>query len=517
MTPRDAGTTAPIRDAGSRPPHDAGVVPHDPRFDAFAAAFEAERRANNVSGAAVAIVEGGRVTFAQGFGTRSPVGGAAPTPSTLFRIGSVNKALTAAVLLGLLDQQGVAVNSPLVGVVPELSFSRDATWAPSISLEHLLTHSSGIVDHTVIFAEPSQHGDAALNDFLTGEFENIGYLMSPAGSFYNYSNPNYALAGLAIERLAQTSYREAMQTRLFEPLGMRRTFFLGTDVVADGDYATGAGFDDNGTSIVVEPDTYENAWARPAGFAYSTVLDLAAFVRFLRDGNPAVLSDARRTQMMAPQINTLDLGDLSHYGYGLSVYEGLFLPSGFVRTRVVQHDGAIPGFSASIWYVPAADFGFVLLANADGAYFFDSIVMALEEIAVMPAPTAAPDIGPDPAKNVDYVGRYSDPYEFGSIIVSQIDGRLEVILPDLDNANVPYRRELEPYTRDNFVLYVNDYPLVLTFVLDQRGRAAFVRNRLFVGTRTNTLRADPIAIDRAKLLERVARASRERGPLSFVR
>jgi len=58
----------------------------------------------------------------------------------------------------------------------------------------------------------------------------------------------------------------------------------------------------------VAPDSYDNAWARPAGYAFSSVVDYAKFVQFLYSGNASVLADSERLAMQSPQVSTLDIG-----------------------------------------------------------------------------------------------------------------------------------------------------------------------------------------------------------------
>ena len=133
--------------------------------------------------------------------------------------------------------------------------------------------------------------------------------MDPPGTFYNYANPNFDLAGLALERAGGVSYRQAVADRVLSPLGMTRTFFLPSEVIADGDFSDGASTTATGDPWDVKPDSYDNAWLRPAGYAFSSVLDYAKFIQFLYAGNASVLVGqlcARRCR--PPQVNMLDIG-----------------------------------------------------------------------------------------------------------------------------------------------------------------------------------------------------------------
>src|SRR5690606_16505048 len=114
----------------------------------------------------------------------------------------------------------------------------------------------------------------------------------------------------------------------FAPLGMDRTFFRAEDVLADGDYAIGASAYPGVPSVVL-PDSYENVWARPAGYATSSVEDLAKFVLFLMHGDEDVLSANHHQAMQTARVDTQELLDLVGYGYGLQVLDGAFLGRAF--------------------------------------------------------------------------------------------------------------------------------------------------------------------------------------------
>src|SRR5690348_14159671 len=99
--------------AGSTRPGRAGDGPIPPKYAAFAAAFDQERQQMGVSGASVALIENGEVTFAHGFGTKGPNSHEPVDAETLFRVGSMTKALTATALLGLVQEATIDLDSPL--------------------------------------------------------------------------------------------------------------------------------------------------------------------------------------------------------------------------------------------------------------------------------------------------------------------------------------------------------------------------------------------------------------------
>lgn len=116
---------------------------------------------------------------------------------------------------------------------------------------------------------------------------------------------------------------------------MLRTYLRPAPVQADGDYAVGHCF------------ACDCGWTRPAAGAYSSVLDLAEYVKFLRAGDPLVLADSWRNAMQQPQIDTEHLVDESHYGYGLTVDLGIYFdPANLAEFRAVKaiwHGGNYTG------------------------------------------------------------------------------------------------------------------------------------------------------------------------------
>ncbi len=461
------------------------------RFEPLVESLQNELDDLGVPGVAVAVIEGGKVTFSQGFGSKHPDTVDPVQPTTLFRIGSVNKMLTSVGLLQLVEQGQVTLDAPITDYLTEFSFSQDPNWAPSIKVQHLLAQTSAIFDYLEIDVAVGYKADNALANYLNGVFETFAYLMAPAGRMYNYSNPNFMLAGLLTETVSGQYYREYLDQHVFTPLGMDRTFFLPANVLADGDYAYGDTVHwETGDPLVAAPDSYDNAWARPAGYAFSSVLDLAKLVLFLRNGNTQVLADAQWQAMQQPQFDTEELLDLKHYGYGLFIDNGFFIngtDSDYYNMKMISHGGDISGFAADVYYVPDLDFGFVTLANGDGGHFRQSLAVAIETLCALPAPAQSPDLTIDPDTFDLFTGEYYDEHSVGTIEVTRQANVLYVSIPALDAGSVPYQANLLPYRPNNFVLYIQNFPLVVTFIMNEQGTAAeYFRTRAFVATRVST-------------------------------
>ncbi len=483
---RPPADAAPPADSG-REYEDASQPPIEPRFAEVAAAFEAQMQGFGAPGAALALIEGGQVTFARGFGVRHPDRPAPVGPATRFRIASCTKTLTAVALLRLVDEGRVDLNEPITTYVPDFRLAQDESWAPSILVRHLIEHATGIYDYLELNVQPRFNGDDGLQRYLLGRYAAVGYLMAPSGRMYNYSNPNFALAALVQEVVSGVPYRIYLQDEVLRPLGMDRTVVLPDEVLADDDYATGLSRDGAGGRWLAEPDTYDNGWGRPAGFVFSTVEDMAAYVQFLRAGAPEVLGPELHAAMQQPQRPTEEVLDFTAYGFGLLVHDGWFCGEGataLCTTRQVHHNGAIPGFSSEFWYLPELDFGMVTLASTDGAYFGNTFVLAARTLAGLgpggPLPEA---FGMSPDDYDRYAGEFTDNFSFGAITVTRSGRRLLVEMPDLDAAEVDYEATLEPMWRDNFVLNVQGHPMQATFLFDEAGKVEYLRTRYAVGRR----------------------------------
>jgi CubicO group peptidase (beta-lactamase class C family) len=474
--------------SGSTASSGSGDAPIPAKYQAFASAFDQERQQLGVPGASVALIEHDEVTFAHGFGTKGPNSQEPVGAKTLFRIGSMTKALTATALLGLVQSGAVSLDATLTSLVPDVAIS-DAIDLSTLTVRQLLSHQSGLYDYLVV-SGPTD--DAALSQFLTShDYAANEYFMDPPGTFYNYSNPDYYLAGLVLERAGGVPYRQAVAERVLSPLGMSRTFFLPAEVIADGDFSNGKSTASDGSLWDVRPDSYDNSWARPAGFAFSSVVDYAKFVQFLAAGNGTVLADPQREAMQSPQVNMLDPGgveaDIQSYGFGLVVDREFQVGNSAYVTKLVWHDGAIPGFTSFFCFLPSTGSGIVWFANADDVEFTTSIVLALQSFAGLTNPTTTPPPGVavDTSLFPSYAGTYDDTNGIGLVTVTASAGTLSIDIPSFDAVNTPYDQVLRPTSMDNFVVTVQGSQIPLTFIADSTGNYMWIRTRIAVGKRVS--------------------------------
>ena len=126
----------------------------------------------------------------------------------------------------------------------------------------------------------------------------------------------------------------------------------------------------------ITPESYDNTWAAPAGFIWSSVMDLSHWGQFLLKGNEDVLSEELRQDMTEPLVSTRQLGTLQSYGYGMFSAVGVYSEEGYHPLDWAYHGGDIPGYTTDLFIIPEFDIGFVFLAGADYAHLSNSLIKA---------------------------------------------------------------------------------------------------------------------------------------------
>ncbi len=466
----------------------------DPRFDDFMVALQADLDESPAYGVSVAIRQAGQPDFAWALGYRDGEGTEPLTRDTLLMIGSTTKMFTATALLQAVEGGVLALDDSLGDLLPDLEFALDASWEDAVLAEHLITHRGAFVD-AVDWAGPAD--DDELSDFLLGEFPDNYWLMAPPGEFFNYSNPGFSYAGLVTEVLDSEgrAWPEVMRDRVFEPLGMDRTYVRAADAEADGDWAESHGYIDVLTAAVGTVDmsnVTDPASQRPAGSStWSTPSQMLQMAGFLLDGDPDVLGDDLRTAITTAQVETdyeglyADGAYGREYGYGVSLSPGLVTgDERWLETRAWCHGGATLSFASRFCVLPDHGFAISILASGYGANFDASLAAAVETLVdglSEPGDYEGPIVEGD--RLDDHVGAYEDPYNVGEMIIDRTDDALTIEMPLLDLYRVPYQADLVPYSSDIHLLWVDGYWYELTFIGEADTPSSWVRNRSFVGSR----------------------------------
>jgi len=432
-------------------------------------------------GAAVAVILDGELLYESGYGVKRRMLSGVVDADTIFRIGSVTKQMTAAVVMQQVELGRVDLKAPVTDYIPELEIS--GKWpADRITLLHTLTHTTGYPD---LINDVTSTGDQALSRWAANQ--TAVELHAPPGSFWNYSNPNFIIAGLVAERASGTPYRDLYKESLWEPAGMHSTTFDPDEVMATRNYATGHYIDDaTGREHYLSPRDNDLWAAGPAGFAFSTVGDLAHWALLLTDGGGPVLSPYSAATMQDPH-QWMHFDPHRFYGYGIMVedYEGL---------DVRQHGGNVAGFGTYLLWVPDRRFVVALLTNVTSS--LTSAAYCIVDEVLAPAPVPPPDLTTDPSTWWRYVGDYRFTDNEGATTEATVyfeGDQLMGSLTDPAQPGLTFVTELEQVFLDTFLYDSNGDSFGATDITfcSTRGEPGFLmwaRNRRAVGERKLTPR-----------------------------
>lgn len=500
--PGDTAEPPPTTDSTPTPTPTPPPPARDPRFDAAADALVAALGPNHAVGVSIAVREGGEVTWAEGFGTADPTGEVDVTPDTIFQIGSTTKQMTATLLLQEVQAGSVSLDEPVGTTLPEFSLRRDPTWSATATWHHLLSHQGGLVD-SLDWGGPSD--DAELSRWHYRDFELLAYPMSAPGAFWNYANPHFTLAGLAVEELddAGRAFPDIITEDLFVPLGMSSTFARKAEVEAAGGFATSVGvtLDDYAPAPLTMAEVLDPASVRPAGLVWSTPTDMTRWGSFLLHGDPAVLADDLRAGLTTAHVPTLYYDEHMAYGYGVFVWDQYPFEDGFRALRVWEHGGNTLSMTSVLVVLPEHDVALSILSNGYGDDWQAAVEAVLRAVVTpLPEPT-----GYEPALDLAdldrHTGRYVDPYNVGDIEVTAGGSTgLTVSIPLLATYGYTLEAELTPHSTDVWGAVIDGVEYDLTFVRDPGGGPdTWVRNRAFVGRRDDGVTArrappDPAAV-----------------------
>ncbi len=465
----------------------------DGTYDDLAALFDDDRLDWDAPGRAVAVFKDGEIVWCAGLGSRNPrKKSEGLEPDAIFRIASITKPITAIGVLQEVEAGSLSLDETVPSIIGDWDFWRNPGWTSTMTVAHLLTQEAAIYDYLAIEGSTKNQ---ALRDFVEGDLVNDWFLTATPGSFWNYSNDNFIVAGRVLEVATGRSYSEKITDDVLLPLGMERTFFDPDDVLADGNYASSVSYDWDGllSERRVEPDSYDNGWGRPAGYVFSNVVDLSRLGIWAMDGG-GVLGDELRYEMQAPIADLLmPLPGISHYGYGWFSDVGLQTSDGLVEVPTVYHMGDMPGFAADLYLFPGEGVGVAVLTSKDYAHVSADILA--ETVATFAElPDAVPlDIDVSDLDLNQYVATYNDPYNVGTMEFYVDGDDLMLDMPLLDTNFVPYSKRLIPWTPDNFYLQIQGLILPITFI-EEGGEFRWARTRFFVGQNENvapTARSQP--------------------------
>lgn len=294
------------------------------------------QKKNAFNGTAL-VVQHGNILLYKGYGFKNIITKTLNDTGTIYRIGSLTKPFTAAVILRLIEQHALSLQDPLSKFLPGYPHG------DSITIEHLLTHTSGVKEYLqieVIQNLPDSAPPIALEKLIS-YFSHEALTIQP-GKKFAYSNSNYILLAAIIEKITGEKYEQVVRRCIFEPAAMQHSGF-DFKHVKDSSKATGHPNMRN-NSIVGED--FDSSWAPGCGAMYSTVMDIYKWYRALYNGK--VIQDSTRELAFVRRK-----GD---YGYG-------WINEKKQGRTCISHAGGVPGFLANLQFYPREDLCVILLSN----------------------------------------------------------------------------------------------------------------------------------------------------------
>lgn len=302
---------------------------------------------NNKFMGSLAIQENNQIVFEKNYGFADVKNKIKAGADTRYKIGSITKTFTSVVILQLVEEKKLTLDTKLSRFFPTIKNSEN------ITIENLLNHSSGIYSFTndadyAVYAKLPKTRSELMKKIKAGKpvFE--------PGEKAEYSNSNFVILGWIIEDLTKKSYAENIDSRIVKKLGLKNTGFA-------------SGAKNEAISYAWDGKTWQEAQKEDmsipggAGAILSSASDLTNFINSLFSGK--LLKQA-----------SLDIMTTMDKGYGKGIFA---MP--FAERKFYGHEGGIENFTSSLTHYPKEKLSIALLDNGQG-YEMDGIMIGILSI-----------------------------------------------------------------------------------------------------------------------------------------
>lgn len=285
--------------------------------------------------------------YVRAFGVADTASGRPMTTGLYSRIGSVTKTFTATAVLQLVDAGAVRLDDPIARYVPGVP------GGDAITVRRLLTMRSGLADYTKVDGFQQSVMSDPHRQFTPAELLDWAFRM-PAdfapGEKFEYSNTNYVLLGLLVEKVGGTPIADYLNSHILVPLRMAHTGFP-TDTQLPNPHAQGYTEPEGDSGVPVDATDWTASFTWAAGAMTSTLDDMRIWLPALASGT--LLSPELQAQrLMTPP----EAGGPTGFGYGM----GVFTLDGWVG-----HNGSVPGYQTVAVYLPERATTLVVMINTD--------------------------------------------------------------------------------------------------------------------------------------------------------
>jgi CubicO group peptidase (beta-lactamase class C family) len=370
-------------------------------------------------GCAVAVSQNGKPFVSRAYGSADLERDVSLNPGSIFDAGSLRKQFVAAAVLLLVEEKRLSLSDDVRKYIPELP-----DYGHKITLDHMLTHTSGLRDWTGLL--PLAGGDP---DALTIILRQRGLNFAP-GEEWAYSNSGYVLLTEIVARTSGMRFSEFTRKRLFEPLGMKMTTYV----------------DDLSEVIKNRALAYEkdgNRWKMDmllgndrggGGALFSTAGDLVIWNDALTNGRLGAFVGEKLQEQA--RLNN---------GRKLSYARGLIVDS-YGGGRMVWHSGGSAGYHSWLGRLPAQGLSVAVMCNSD-AMAATTLAHRIFDLFVPTASASAPEAGAPPALPADVLPEVNR--KTGLFFNEQTGEQMHLVV-DRGRFRIAGGPGLVPLTRDSF-------------------------------------------------------------------
>lgn len=298
----------------------------------------------------VQIRENDNVVFSKAYGFVDFDSKIKANSNTKYKIGSITKMFTAAVVFQLIEEKKLTLNTKLSKFYPEIPN------ADKITIGQMLNHKSGIYNYTEVADFEKNINTASSKTAMISKIVSFKPVFEP-NTQAAYSNSNYLLLGYIVEKITNESYAENVNTRIINKIGLKNTSYYDKINPTDNE-AYSFELKDKKIEKIAE---WDESQVGAAGALQATSGDLTQFAKALFDGK--IISKSSLAEMIK-----LD------NGYG----KGIFIAPFGDRT-FYTHNGGIEGFTSVLGYYPQEKLGFSILVNYEN-YSINEILIGLLSI-----------------------------------------------------------------------------------------------------------------------------------------
>lgn len=415
--------------------------------------------AHRVPGVSIAVIDGGKIAWARGYGLARVGDAATVTADTLFQAASISKPVAAAALLTLVDAGKLALDTDVNSTLTSWKIPTAPVAAGEpVTLRRLLSHTAGLTVHGF-----AGYAAAAPRPTLLQLLDGAPPANSPAirvalrpGSKWQYSGGGFCVAQQLLLDVAGETFSAYARAHVLTPAGMAASTFE-QPIPADLAPRAAAGHRAAGDRIAGDAHVYPE---QAAAGLWTTPSDLARFILALAHSrSPAETPDRILKPTTAQAMVTVPLAD-SGYGLGIGVL-------GTGDALQFTHSGSNEGFRCSLVFYPATGRGAIVMTNSDnGGALIPEILRAISREYGWPDYQIVEKkaVRMPPAAFTTFVGRYQR--EETTLIFSRLDGHFYV------RVNTGPRRELFASSEREFFLLNSDE--TFAFALNAEGGVTHV-------------------------------------------